>query len=111
MEKVVFKWINEKVISMPKLVIAELDVKLSKKDVIKLGDDNNISWLEHTNVNGGKYIECIIGYNCKLDQSEFLDIYYKCGTNQALYGFTFTQPKQFYIDLIMEYFSRKDKSE
>lgn len=96
---------------MPKLVSAELDVKLSKKDVVKLCDDNNISWLEHTNVNGGRYIECIIGYNHRLDQSEFLDIYYKCNTNQALYGFTFPQPKQFYIDLIMEYFLRKDKRE
>ena len=41
---------------MPKLIIAELDVKLSKRDVIKLCDNNNISWLEYTNVNGGKYI-------------------------------------------------------
>lgn len=96
---------------MSKLIIAELDVKLNKRDVIKLCDNNNISWLEHINVNGGKYIECIIGYNYDLHQSEFLNIYYKCSANQTLYGFTFTQPKQFYVDLIMEYFLKKDKRE
>lgn len=94
---------------MPKLIIAELDVKLSKKDVVKLCDDNNISWLERTDTLGGKYIECSIGYNYDLVRSELLDIYYKCSVNQALYRFTFTQPKQFYIDLITEYFLRKDR--
>ena len=95
---------------MPKLVIAELDVKLSKKDVIKLCDDNNISWLEHTNVNGGNYIECIVRYNYDLNQSEYIDIYYNCIANRKLYGPTYTKPKKFYTDLIMEYF-KKDKSE
>lgn len=95
---------------MPKIVIDELDVKLSKRDIIKLCDKNNISWLEHTNVNGGKYIECIVEYDYKLHQSKYLDIYYNCTANKNLYRFTFTQPKQFYVDLIMEYFLRKDKS-
>ena len=95
---------------MPKIIIDELDVRLSKRDIIKLCEKNNISWLEHTNVNGGNYIECIVGYNYDLHQSEFLDIYYNCISNRKLYGLTFTQPKQFYIDLIMEYFLRKDKS-
>jgi hypothetical protein len=95
---------------MPKLVIDELDVKLSRRDVIKLCETNDISWLEHTNVNGGKYIECIVRYNYDLDQSEFLDIYYNCLSNTRLYGLTYTKPKQFYINLIMEYFN-KNKGE
>ena len=96
---------------MQKLVIDELDVKLNKEDIIKLCKDNNISWLEYMNVDGGRYIECIIGYNYNLEQSEFLDIYYDCKANKKLYGFTFTRSKKFYIDLIMKYFLRKDKSE
>lgn len=95
---------------MPKIVIDELDVKLSKRDVIKLCDKNNISWLDYTNVNGGKYIECIVGYDDKLNQSEYIDIYYNCIPNRILYGLTYTKPKKFYIDLIMEYF-KEDKSE
>ena len=96
---------------MPKLVVGELDVKLSKRDIIKLCEDNNISWLDYTNVNGGRYIECIVGYNYDLDQSKFLDIYYDCMANRKLYGFTFTKYKQFYVNLIMEFFKRKNKSD
>lgn len=93
-----------------KNIIDCLDVNLRRRAVIKLCEKYNISWSAHINVNGGKYIECIVGYNYDLDRSEFLDIYYNCMANRNLYGFTFTQPKQFYIDLIMEYFN-KDKSE
>lgn len=96
---------------MPKLVIAELDVKLGKRDIVKLCENNNISWLEHTNVDGGKYIECIAGYNYDLNQSEYVDIYYNCMANRKLYELTFTQPRQFYVDLILEYFKKEDKSE
>lgn len=94
---------------MPKLVIDELDVKLSRRDVIKLCEKNNISWLEYTNVTGGKYIDCIVRYNYDLNQSEHIDIYYNCIPNRKLYGLTFTQPKQFYVDLIMEYFKKDIK--
>ena len=95
---------------MPKIVIDELDVRLSKRNIIKLCEKNNISWLEYTNVNGGKYIECIVRYNYDLNQSEYIDIYYNCIPNRKLYGLTYTKPKKFYTDLIMEYF-KKDKSE
>ena len=92
---------------MPKIVIDELDVKLSKRNIIKLCEKNNISWLEYTNVNGGKYIDCIVRYNYDLDQSEHIDIYYNCFSNRKLYRPIFTESnKQFYIDLIMKYFKK-----
>ncbi len=95
---------------MSKIVIGGLDVKLSKRAVIKLCEKNDVSWLEYTNVNGGKYIECIVDYDDKLNQSKYIDIYYNCIPNRKLYGFNCTKPKKFYIDLIMEHF-KKDKRE
>lgn len=94
---------------MPKIVINELDVKLSKRDVVKLCKKTNIIYNICTNINGGKYIECIVGYDHELNQSKYIDIYYNCFSNRKLYGLILTESnKQFYVDLIMEYFLRKN---
>lgn len=92
-----------------KLIIAELDVRLGKKAVINLCNKYNISYDICTTLDGGKYIECV-RHNSTLDKNEYIDIYYNCVSNRKLYGLTYTQPRQFYVDWILEYF-KKGKSE
>ena len=90
-----------------KNIIDCLDVSLSRRAVIKLCEKYNIGWLEHTNVNGGKYIECIVGYDYSIDRSKFIDIYYKCLSNKRLYKANFDQTDQDYKNVIIEYFKKR----
>ena len=88
-----------------KNIVKCLDVGLSKNAVIRLCKENNISYSVETNINGGNYINCIVGYDYNRHETLFADIYYKSWMNSLLYKANLLKSKKYYIKQILDMFN------